>query len=121
WGRRNAIFLTLIVTGPILYTLTRLPFNAALMVVFVLFGVFMQMKQSTIQPFLMDSTPPQLRGIVFGLYFGLSMEGASLLQPVTGYYMDIFGIVSVFNVIALISVGLSLTALVVLKKPRLRR
>ncbi|MBI4188381.1 MAG: MFS transporter [Chloroflexi bacterium] len=121
WGRKNAIFFTLIVIGPLLYILTRLPFNAVLMVVFVLFGIFMQMTQSTIQPFLMDNTPSQLRGIVFGLYFGLSMEGSSLLQPVTGYYMDIFGIINVFNFIALISVGLSLVTLLILKRPRLRR
>ncbi|MDP3879600.1 MAG: MFS transporter [Dehalococcoidales bacterium] len=121
WGRRNAIFLVLIATGPTLYLLTRLPFNLSLVIIFIIFGIFMQMRQSTVQPFLMDSTPSRYRGIIFGLYFGLSMEGSSMLQPVAGYFMDSFGIISVFQVVALASVGLSLVALLLLKKPHLRR
>ena len=67
----------------------------------------------------MDNTPPQLRGMVFGIYFGLSMEGASILQPVAGYFMDIFGIVSVFQVIAIMSIALSLLSLLLLRRPKL--
>ena len=95
WGRKNAIFLSLVATGPVLYLLTILSFNAGLIVVFILFG---------------------LRATVFGIYFGLSMEGMSLVQPVAGHFMDIFGIIEVFTVIALISVGLSLVALFLAKK-----
>ena len=43
------------------------------------------------------------------------------MQPVAGYFMDIFGIIEVFHVIALISVALSLIALLLVKKPKLRR
>jgi len=103
WGRKNAIFLTLVATGPVLYLLTILTFNAGLVMVFILFGMFMYMRQATVQP-------------AFGIYFGLSMEGMSLVQPVAGHFMDIFGIVEVFTVIALISVGLSLVALFLAKK-----
>jgi MFS family permease len=119
WGRRMAIFLALGATGPTLYLLTRLPLNASLVIVLILFGLFMYMRQATVQPFLMDNVPPQLRATVFGIYFGLGMEGMSLLQPVAGYFMDIFGSVAVFNVIALISVALSLISLTLAKKPKL--
>jgi len=74
------------------------------------------MRQTTVQPFLMDSVPSQLRATTFGIYFGLGLEGQSLIQPVAGYFMDIFGIVEVFNGIALICVGLSLVALLLAKK-----
>ena len=119
--RRNAIFLVLVATGPVVFLLTKLPFNLALVVIFVIFGLFMQMRQATVQPFLMDSTPPYLRATVFGIYFGLSMEGQSLLQPAVGYFMDIFGAIDVFHVIAFISIGLSLLALFLAKRPKLRR
>ena len=69
----------------------------------------------------MDSTPPYLRATVFGIYFGLSMEGMSLMQPVAGHFMDIFGIAEVFHFIALISVGLSLLALILIKRKGLLR
>ena len=116
WDRKKAIFLSLIVVGPILYLFTQLPFNAGLIVVLLTFGILRYMTQSTIQPFLMDSVPPQLRATMFGIYFGLSMEGMSLAQPVAGHFMDIFGIAAVFTVIALISVGLSLAALLLARK-----
>ena len=116
WGRKNAIFLALVATGLVLYLLTILPFNAGLVAVLILFGILMYMRQTTVQPFLMDSVPSHLRATVFGIYFGLSLEGQSLIQPVAGYFMDIFGIAAVFNGIALTCVGLSLVALLLAKK-----
>ncbi len=111
WGRENVVFLAIIATGPALYLLTMLPFNAALIVIFILFGVLMQMRQPALQTLLLDTTPPQLRATVIGLYFFLGMEGRSLVQPIAGYFMDIWGIVQVFNVIALITIMLSVVTL----------
>ncbi len=116
WSRKKSIFLSLVATGPILYLLTVLPFNAGLIVIFVLLGAIMYMRQATVQPFLMDSVPPQLRATMFGIYFGLSMEGMSLAQPIAGYFMDILGIAEVFTFIALISIGLSVASLILAKK-----
>jgi len=45
----------------------------------------------------------------------------SLMQPIAGHFMDIFGIVEVFNGIALTSIVLSLVALLLAKKPKLHR
>ena len=117
WGRKNAIFAALVATGPILYLITRLPYGGGLIVIFILFGMVALMRQAAVQPFLMDRTPPHLRATILGLYFALSLEGGSILHPVTGYFMDIFGIIEVFHVIALISVALSLVALILAKKP----
>ena len=116
WGRKQAIFVSLVGTGPVLYLITVLPYNAGLIVVLILFGMSRYMTQATMQPYLMSSTPPYLRGIIFGIYFGLGMEGQSLLQPVAGYFMDIYGITSIFTVIAMVSVGLSLVTLFLAKR-----
>ena len=112
WSRRKAVILVLMVTGPVLYLLTILPANAFFVLVLIIFGLVMLMRQSTFQPYLMDITPTRLKATVFGIYFGLSMEGMSLMQPVAGHFMDIFGIVEVFRFIALASVGVSLAALI---------
>jgi len=101
--------------------LTNLSFGIILIVVFVIFGLFMQMRQSTVQPFLMDRTPHYLRATVFGIYFGLSQEGQSLLQPVVGQMMDTFGVVNVIHVVAWISIGMSLLSLVLLKQSKTDR
>jgi len=121
WGRKQAIFLALVATGPILYLLTKLPFNVGLIGILILFGLIMYMRIAAVQSFLMDSVPPQLMSTIFGIYFGLAFEGMSLMQPVAGHFMDIFGIAEVFNGIALTSIVLSLVALLLAKKPKLHR
>ncbi len=116
WGRNNAAVFALLATGPILYLLTSLPFNAGLIVVLIAFGLFMYMRQATMQALLIDKTPAYLRATIFGIYFGLSMEGQSLLQPVAGHFMDVFGIIDVFYVMAIISVALSVVSLALLRR-----
>ena len=116
WGRKQAIFLSLVATGPVLYLLTILPYNAGLVVILIVFGMFRYMTQATMQPYVLDSVPPYLRATAFGIYFGMAMEGQSLIQPVAGYFMDIYGISSIFTVIALTSAGLSLVTLLLAKR-----
>jgi len=116
WGRKPAIFLSLIATGPVLYLLTILPFSAGFIVVLITFGLCRYMTQATVQPYLMDSVPPYLRATAFGIYFGMSLEGQSLLQPVAGHFMDIYGIAGVFTVIAIVSTVFSVLALLLTRK-----
>jgi FSR family fosmidomycin resistance protein-like MFS transporter len=116
WGRKQAIFLSLVATGPVLYLLTILPYNAGFIVILIVFGMIRYMTQATIQPYLMDGIPPYLRATAFGIYFGLALEGQSLIQPVAGYFMDVYGIASIFTVIAMVSVGLSLVSLLLAKR-----
>jgi len=111
WGRKNTVVMALAATGPLFFLITWLPFSLAMMVVFVLFGAIMSTRQSAIQTLIMDRTPPQLRSMVYGIYFGLSQEGMSVTQPIVGQFMDLFGIVKVFHVLALGSIALSVLVL----------
>jgi MFS transporter, FSR family, fosmidomycin resistance protein len=113
WGRRNAIFLSLVLFGPVVFLLARLPFGFALAVVFVLFGWLLSMRETTMQTYLMVNTPPKIRATVFGIYFGFGQQGSSIVQPIAGNYMDTYGITGVYNVISYITLGFSLLALVV--------
>ncbi|MFC2045638.1 MFS transporter [Chloroflexota bacterium] len=114
WTRINAVILALVVTGPFLYLIIMIPFNAFFIVAMVVFGIVALMRQSTVQPYLMENTPPYLRATMMGIFFGLGQEGTSLMQPLAGYYMDIFGIVPVFNFIALIGLILSVALLLII-------
>jgi MFS family permease len=111
WGRENTLYFAIIGTGPILYLVTILPFNALFVVMLVLFGAFAVMRYPAFQTLLVDITPPQLRATMLGLYFFLMMEGMSIAQPIVGYFTDIWGINQVFSVIGLITVGLSVVTL----------
>jgi len=116
WGRKQATILSLVATGPVLYILTMLPFNAGFIVILIVFGMCRYMTQATMQPYLMDNIPAYLRATAFGIYFGMSLEGQSLVQPLVGHFMDIYGIASVFTVIAIASIALSLVALLLAKR-----
>ena len=113
WGRRRSIFLTLSMFGPLVLLMARLPFGVGLAVVFVLYGWLMSMRETTMQTYLMDSTPPRLRATVYGIYFSFGQQGSSVIQPLAGNFMDMFGIANVFNVLAYIGVGLSALAVLV--------
>ncbi len=116
WGRKQATIFSLVATGPVLYILTVLPFNAGFIAVLIIFGMCRYMTQSTMQPYLMDNVPAYLRATAFGIYFGISLEGQSLVQPLAGHFMDIYGIANVFTVIAMASVALSLASLLLARR-----
>jgi MFS family permease len=116
WGRKRAIILSLVITGPVLYLVTLLPYNAGLVAVLILFGMCRYMTQAAAQPYLMDTVPAYLRATAFGIYFGLALEGQSLIQPLAGHFMDIYGIASVFSIVAIVSLGVSLATLLLAKK-----
>jgi FSR family fosmidomycin resistance protein-like MFS transporter len=129
WGRLQTIFLTLILTGPAVYLLTALPFyrlsgaevgllanlpiNAALVAALLLYGVLGNVREGAMQTYLMDASPPRVRGTVFGIYFGVGQEGSSLVQPWAGSLMDVpsIGMEGVFSGIAIGSGALSLAGL----------
>jgi FSR family fosmidomycin resistance protein-like MFS transporter len=116
WGRLQTIFLTLILTGPAVYLLTSLPFNSLLVASLVLYGVLGNVREGAMQTYLMDASPPRVRGTVFGIYFGVGQEGSSLIQPWAGRLMDVptIGMSGVFNAIAIGSSVLSVCGLALL-------
>ncbi|MFC1592898.1 MFS transporter [Candidatus Omnitrophota bacterium] len=118
WGRKQTVFLAVIASGPIIYLLTILPFNSAFIVVLAVFGMIIGMRRTAIQTILIDSVDRRRRATVLGLYFCLAVEGTSLVQPVAGYLMDTFGIIKVFTGLALAMIGLSVVALLLVKKAR---
>jgi MFS transporter, FSR family, fosmidomycin resistance protein len=112
WGRRNMIFLILVAVGPVVFLMTRLPFGIGLMIVMILFGWLMTMRETTTQTILMDNSPPNLRATIVGIYFSFGQQGSSIIQPIAGNFMDNIGIVDVYAFMAFVSIGLSIIALV---------
>lgn len=112
WGRLKTIFVALIAFGPVVYLMAKLPFGIGLALSFVMFGWLLSMRETTMQTYLMDNSPPQIQATVFGIYFGFGQQGSSIIQPVAGDLMDMMGIASVFNLMALVSIGLSVLAVV---------
>ncbi len=110
WGRPRSVLFTLVLAGPVLYMLANLPFNFALVAVFIIMGCLGTMREAAMQTFLMDNSPARVRSTVFGIYFGIGQEGSSLIQPLVGNIMDVTGIYSVFNAISFMGLAVSFAA-----------
>jgi len=95
---------------------TTVNYFAALAVVIVVIGIVWAMRETAVQTYLMERTPLRMHGIVFGIYFGIGMQGQSLLQPVYGVFMDMAGISTVFLIVGLISVATSIVTVFMARK-----
>ena len=116
WGNKRTVLVSLIAIGPVMLLFTTVNYFAALAVVMMAIGILWTMRETAVQTYLMGRTPLKLHGMVFGLYFGIGMQGQSLLQPVYGGLMDMLGIADIFFYVALISVATSIVTIFMAKK-----
>ncbi|OGO15643.1 MAG: hypothetical protein A2Z02_05265 [Chloroflexi bacterium RBG_16_48_7] len=116
WGVKKTVILTIAGTGPVMIMFAYLPWGVGMAAALLLLGMLMPMRETAAQTYIMGKTPLHLQGMVFGIYFGIGMQGQSLLQPAYGGIMDAVGMPVVFAVVALVSVAVSVTSLLVSKK-----
>jgi len=116
WGNKRTVLLSLIAIGPAILLFTTTNYFPALAVVMIAIGTLWAMRETAVQTYLMGKTPLHLHGIVFGIYFGIGMQGQSLFQPVYGGFMDMVGIANVFLIVAFISLATSITTIFMAKK-----
>ena len=116
WGNKRTVLVSLIAIGPVMLLFTTMNYIAALAVIMIAIGILWAMRETAVQTYLMGKTPLNLHGIVFGIYFGIGMQGQSLLQPVYGGLMDMAGIADIFFYVALISVATSIVTIFMARK-----
>jgi len=103
WGHHRAVLLSFLASGPallLLSYLTTLPF----FIVLFFFGLFYTMREVSVQTYLLYETPTRFR----------SRLGSSLIQPLVGYAMDNFGIISVYIWLGAASTAISIAMPVLL-------
>jgi sugar phosphate permease len=110
------VLISLIAIGPAMLLFTTMNYFAALAVVMIAIGTLWVMRETAVQTYLMSKTPLNFHGTVFGIYFGIGMQGQSLLQPVYGGFMDTFGIANIFFYVALINVATSIVTIFMARK-----
>jgi MFS transporter, FSR family, fosmidomycin resistance protein len=116
WGVKKTVILTIAGTGPVMLMFAFLPWGVGLATALLLLGILMPMRETAAQTYIMGKTPLHMQGIVFGIYFGIGMQGQSLLQPAYGGLMDAFGMPAVFEVVAFVSLAVAVTSLLVARK-----
>jgi MFS family permease len=116
WGSKKTIVIIILATGPLMMLFAYLRSFAALAVVLMLIGMIIPMRETAAQTYIMGKTPLHLQGMVFGIYFGIGMQGQSLLQPLYGNLMDSMGMPAVFGIVALASLTVSIVSIFFVKK-----
>ena len=113
WGHHRAVLLSFLAGGPTLLLLSYLT-AAPFFIILFFFGLFYIMREVSVQTYMLDETPTRFRSRLIGIYFGLGMEGSSLIQPLVGHAMDNFGIISVYIWLGAASTAISIAMPVLL-------
>jgi MFS family permease len=116
WGRKQGILLSVISVGPLIVLIILLPFGGLLLATLALFGVMVAMRQPAVQSLIVDTIPERRTSTMLGVYFFLALEGRSLMIPLLGYLMDIFGVGNVLMYLAIAAAALSTAGFVLRKK-----
>jgi MFS family permease len=112
FGIKKTVVISVVGVGPTLFLVAVLPFNLMIMLITLfLLGAFLMIRQSPMQALIIKVSSKKHRSTLLGLYFFLSMEGMSLMNPVAGYFMDRFGLFPAFFAICVATLILSVTTL----------
>lgn len=112
-GRKQAVIISLIAVGPLLLSVVLLPLGLALVLAMLALGLAMQFKQPGMQSLMVESVPLGRRSTVLGVYFFFSSEIRSMMVPVIGLCMDLFGLMPTFTGLGIAALLLSALALAV--------
>ena len=116
-GIRRTVTISVAGVGPMLFLVAILPFNLFLTAFMLsLLGLFLMMRQAPMQALIVEVTSDRNRSMMLGLYFFLSLEGRSIMVPLAGYFMDIFGLFPAFVGMAAATLIVSATTLLLRSK-----
>jgi FSR family fosmidomycin resistance protein-like MFS transporter len=99
-GRKQLILFSLTLAGPLFFAMTRSPFGILLLLSLVSYGLVMSVRMPSTESLIADVVPVGKRTTVLAIYFFLGMETASIVTPIVGRLIDIFGLDHVFTVMA---------------------
>jgi FSR family fosmidomycin resistance protein-like MFS transporter len=99
-GRKQLILFSLTLAGPLFFAMTRSPFGILLLLSLVSYGMVMSVRMPSTESLIADVVPVGRRTTVLAIYFFLGMETASIVTPIVGRFIDIYGLDPVFTFMA---------------------
>jgi FSR family fosmidomycin resistance protein-like MFS transporter len=110
-GRKQVILISLLLSGPLLFAVTRSPLGILLLLSLVAYGMSMSVRMPSMESLIADVVPVGRRTTALGVYFFMTMETAGFTTPIFGRLIDLYGLYVVFTCL---SVGLCLVAAIAL-------
>ena len=115
-GRRPTILISVVTAGPLLLLVTTIPAGVGLVVAMLALGTATMLRQPAMQSLIVDVVPRGRSSLLLGIYFFLGAESRSIIVPVIGYSMDVFGLSRTFVALGLLSTVLSLATLLLRRR-----
>jgi len=100
FGRKQVILISLSLSGPLLFAVTRSPYGIPLLIVLLLYGLTMSVRMPSMLSLIADVVPVGRRTVVLGIYFLIGEEVSGITTPIIGRLIDIYGINLTFTGVA---------------------
>jgi len=107
-GRIPVLIMVSLLSGPIIYLLTVVPYGLPFWVMLVIMGTLGFTRMPASEAFIVSHTSERRRATVFGIYYFTSREIGGVLSPVMGNLIDRFGFRSSFSIVGATTVAVTL-------------
>ena len=117
-GRRKILWISLMLSGLFIFTLTRVPAGLPLMVCVGFLGFFHYSLRPIIFAFALDVTPPEIGATTVSYVFTWNQAISSISPLLGGFLADVFGIQFALYLVALLSFAAAFVAGFIKKSER---
>jgi len=110
-GRKRVILGSVISAGPLLCLLSVAPVGLWMLCVLVVYGLTMSFRMPATESLIADFVPAPRMALALAAYYFFSQESSSVITPLVGRLIDVYGMDPVFKGLALMACVVSVLAL----------
>jgi MFS transporter, DHA1 family, purine base/nucleoside efflux pump len=107
-GSIPTVLLSCIAAGPFIYFVTVAPYGVAFIIALLIWGALISIRMPSTESYIMNTANPKRISTILGISYAASQHGTGLMAPLLGFLIDRTGYVSAFQIVALISFGVTL-------------
>lgn len=119
-GYIPTMLISCITAAPSIYLMTITPYGAGFVVVLLLWGALNSIRLPATESYIMSRSSPRMRSTIFGIFYACANHGTGILAPLLGYLFDRVGYATGFNIVALITLAVTLPLGVFLWRSHIR-
>jgi MFS family permease len=102
-GYIPTMLISCIAAVPSIYLMTITPYGAGFIVVLLFWGALNSIRLPATESYIMSRSSPKMRSTIFGIFYACANHGTGILAPLLGYLFDRVGYAMGFDIIAFIT------------------
>ncbi len=107
-GYIPAMLLSCLVVGPFIYLATITPYGASFIIVLLIWGALNSIRLPAVESYIVTQSSSKRRSTILGIYYATSQHSTGILAPFLGYFFDHVGYIPVLQVVAGVSLVVTL-------------